>query len=181
MGSPTKEKKKKHGLGMCVLCRGDDETIGHLLIKFQFDQQVWIEEIQNVWMGDFVENQIITYINNLDFSLYHGGHQILTHILDKTFQENCTVENLLALAKSMLVNALKHESSNVVIEIHPGKTLNINSQLEEFQKQQLIKILKQQTGAFAWEYTYMRGIQPNTCIHHISLEENSRPIRQPHR
>jgi hypothetical protein len=27
----------------------------------------------------------------------------------------------------------------------------------------------------------MHGIHPNTCIHHIYIEENSRPIRQPQR
>ena len=35
--------------------------------------------------------------------------------------------------------------------------------------------------AYAWEYTDMKGINPETSIHHIYIEENSRPIRQPQR
>jgi len=27
----------------------------------------------------------------------------------------------------------------------------------------------------------MKGIDPKTCIHHIYIEENNRPIRQPQR
>jgi hypothetical protein len=43
----------------------------------------------------------------------------------------------------------------------------------------LIKILQTHSDAFAWEYTDMQGIHPNTCIHHIYIEDNSRPVRKP--
>jgi hypothetical protein len=55
------------------------------------------------------------------------------------------------------------ESSNVVVEIFQGKTLNINSKLEEFQKEQLIKTLQKHSGAFTWEYTDMHV--ESTLIH----------------
>jgi len=66
---------------------------------------------------------------------------------------------------------------NSTIEIFQGKTLNTNNNLGEFQKKELIK----HSSAYAWEYTNMNGIDPNTCIHHIYIEENSKPIRQPQR
>jgi hypothetical protein len=48
------------------------------------------------------------------------------------------------------------KSCDTSIEIKQGKTLNINSKLEEFHKNQLIKLLQKHYGAFAWEYTNMR-------------------------
>eukprot|EP00253_Pinus_taeda_P002632 PITA_02632 len=70
------------------------------------------------------------------------------------------------------------EFGSSTIEIFPGKTLNINKNLETSKQEKLTKILQKHSTAFAWEYTDMKGIDPKTCIHHIYIEENSRPIRQ---
>ena len=67
------------------------------------------------------------------------------------------------------------------IEIFPGKTLNINKNLEKSQQEELVKILHRHSSAYAWEYTYMKGISPKNCTHHIYIEENCKPIRQPQR
>ena len=66
-------------------------------------------------------------------------------------------------------------------EVGPKKFLHINAGLSENQKSQLLKVLKKQAGAFAWEYTDMKGIHPNTCIHHIYMDTRTSPIRQPQR
>ena len=73
------------------------------------------------------------------------------------------------------------EFGSSTIEIFPCRTLNINKNLEKLQQEELIKTLQKHSVAFAWEYTDMKGIDPKTCIHHIYIEENSRPIRQPQR
>jgi hypothetical protein len=52
-------------------------------------------------------------------------------------------------------------------EISPGKCLHINFGLVKDQKRQLVDILKEQSREFYWEYTDMKGIHPETCIHHI--------------
>jgi hypothetical protein len=148
-----------------------------------------IDQIMN-FKNDIEENQIINLINNYDFSQYHGGkdfdHQ---YILDREFQESCTMETLSKIYGLMSSNeastsrsnneASTSGSNNEAIENFQGKTLNINLNLEENQKKQLIKILQTHSDAFAWEYTDMRGIHPNTCIHHIYIEDNSRPVRNP--
>jgi hypothetical protein len=77
------------------------------------------------------------------------------------------------------VNATSEDQS-LAVEIHPGKTLNINAKLDSSQQKQLIEILRKHSSAFAWDYTDMKGIHPNLCTHHIYLKEDSRPIRQPH-
>ena len=44
-----------------------------------------------------------------------------------------------------------------------------------------LRFLKKQAEAFAWEYTDMKGIHPDTCIHHIYMDPNIPPVRQLHR
>jgi hypothetical protein len=72
-------------------------------------------------------------------------------------------------------------SSTIPIEIGLGKSLYINSGLSPNQQKQLMKVLKEQSGEFAWEYTDMRGVHPDTCIHHIYIQSKVRPVRQPQR
>ena len=73
------------------------------------------------------------------------------------------------------------EFSSSTIEIFPGKTLNINKNLEKSRQEGLTKILQNHSTAFAWEHSDMKGIDSKTCIHHIYIEEKSRLIRQPQR
>ena len=65
----------------------------------------------------------------------------------------------------------------VLCEVSPGKFLQINVGLTESQQEQLLKVLKIQSGAFAWEYIDMKGIHPETCIHHIYIYASISPIR----
>jgi len=73
------------------------------------------------------------------------------------------------------------EFGSSTIEIFTGRTLNINNNLEKLQQEKLIKTLQQHSAAYAWEYIDMKGISPNTYIHHIYIEENYRPVKQPQR
>ena len=70
------------------------------------------------------------------------------------------------------------EFGSSIVEIFPSRTLNINKNLEKIQQEELTKTLQKHYAAFAWEYTDMKDIDPKTFIHHIYIEENSRPIRQ---
>ena len=66
-------------------------------------------------------------------------------------------------------------------EVGPEKFLHINMGLNENQQVELLKFLKKQAREFAWKYTDMRGIHPDTCIHHIYMDPSMSPIRQPQR
>ena len=72
-------------------------------------------------------------------------------------------------------------ASTIPMEISLGRSLFINANLSQDQQNQLVKLLKAQSGAFAWIYTDMKDIHPDTCIHHIYTQENIRPVRQPQR
>ena len=102
--------------------------------------------------NDIQENQIINLINNYDFTQYHGGKHVFyhKHILDKDFQKTCTMDTLSTISGSMSYVKSISKSSNVVVENFQGKTLNFNSKLEEFQKEQLIKTLQKDSGVFTW-------------------------------
>ena len=42
-----------------------------------------------------------------------------------------------------------------------------------------MNILREQKDAFSWEYTNMKGIHPNLCIHHIYIRHDAQRVRQP--
>ena len=48
-------------------------------------------------------------------------------------------------------------------------------------KKQLMKLLQENKEAFAWDYTDMKGISPELCIHRIYIKEGSCPVCQPQR
>ena len=73
------------------------------------------------------------------------------------------------------------EFGSSTVDFFPRKTLNINKNLEKLQEENLIKTLQQHSSAYAWEYTDMKGLSPKTCIHHIYIEKNFKPIRWPQR
>ena len=64
-------------------------------------------------------------------------------------------------------------------DVGPEKFLHVNSGLSENQQAQLLKVLKKQDGSFAWEYTDMKGIHPDTYIHHIYMDPSMSPVRKP--
>lgn len=68
-----------------------------------------------------------------------------------------------------------------VVEIFPKKNINTNVALTLEQEKQLIHTLEEFSDRFSWEFTHMRGIHPNTCIHHIYIEGATKPVRQPQR
>ncbi|KAL6342825.1 hypothetical protein AAG906_016844 [Vitis piasezkii] len=45
----------------------------------------------------------------------------------------------------------------------------------------LLKVLKENKGAIGWSISDLKGINPLICTHHIYLEENAKPVRQPQR
>jgi hypothetical protein len=130
---PTKALTESKFTQLFQYTNNDEELVQPILT---------IDQFMNM-KNNIEENQIINFINNFDFTQYHGGQDTFdhNHILDKYFQENYTMDTLpknsgsISFIKSIL------ESSNVAIEIYQGKNLNINSKLEEFQKDQLMKKL----------------------------------------
>ena len=59
--------------------------------------------------------------------------------------------------------------------------MNIGTHLDSSQEEKLIQLLRKYQKSFAWDYTDMHGIHPETCTHHIYTDSNIKPVRQPQR
>ena len=57
----------------------------------------------------------------------------------------------------------------------------ISSLLNASQESNLLHILRENKQAIGWKISDLKGIDPLVCTHHIYLEEEARPVRQPQR
>ena len=124
-----------------------------------------------------VLNQFVSSSTCIDFP--HSFAQ-LDQIFGDEVQENMALSTFV---NTPCVFAIEEHMGSYTMpcEVSPGKVLHINAGLTESQQEQLLKVLKIQSGSFTWEYTDMKGIHPDTCIHHIYMDSSISPIRQPQR
>jgi hypothetical protein len=94
---------------------------------------------------------------------------LTTHIFSPEFQETChpSTSTIATLSK---VEEGK-EFSIQAVEISPRKSLYINASLETDQQQKLVQMIQGQSDAFAWDYSDMKGIHPDTWMHYICTNE----------
>ena len=116
---------------------------------------------------DETEDDAINNFISEPTSVNKEVYQILNITLGKEEQENLIEEALFGDTHIILV--LKNLKS-IPIEVESGKTLNINPNLSLDEQKHLISLLKEHKGAFAREYTDMRGIPSNLCTHHIYIK-----------
>ncbi|KAL6332453.1 hypothetical protein AAG906_008063 [Vitis piasezkii] len=57
----------------------------------------------------------------------------------------------------------------------------ISSSLANHQEKCLLEVLKKCKKAIGWQISDLKGISPLVCTHHIYMEEEAKPIRQPQR
>ncbi len=57
----------------------------------------------------------------------------------------------------------------------------ISNKLTEEQEDKLVAVLKENKEALGWTLADIKGISPTLCQHHIVLEEDAKPVRQPQR
>jgi hypothetical protein len=126
---------------------------------------------------DDILSQFLSVTENVKFPQTYFQYD---QIFREEFQERS--ELFSSFSPSMVFSIDEHPGSyTILVELSPGKCLYINSELSLSQQEQLTNLLKEQSGAFAWEYTDMRGVHPDTCIHHIYIQPGITPVRQPQR
>ena len=57
----------------------------------------------------------------------------------------------------------------------------ISSFLNASQESSFLDILKKYKQAIGWKISDLKGISPLVCTHHIYMEEEAKPLRQPQR
>ena len=149
------------------------------------DNSIWVdyedEETQPILtigqaltFKDSTEDELISSFISEPSSVNSETFNHFAAILEPESQQNMNNENLCQ-------TALGNSSKSTTVEIEPGKTLNINPDLTEDEKQKVIKLLQANKEAFAWDYTDMKGVSPELCTHRIYIKEGSRPVCQPQR
>ena len=110
----------------------------------------------------------------IDYPQYFPNY---TYIFSPKFQEIWH----LPTATVAIVSQIEERKESVFqdVEINPGKSLYINASLEIDRQPKLIQMIQGKSDAFAWDYSNMKGIQPDTCMHHIYTKDQIRPVRQP--
>lgn len=121
------------------------------------------------------EDDVITSFMDDPCFILEPNEQILESILSCETRE---INEIMGGLDEPPIDA-PHES--VHVDIEPGKNLNINSNLLESQKKQLVDVLQKYKEAFTWDYLDMKGILSNLYTHHIYIKEYCRPVRQPQR
>ncbi|RVW59599.1 Retrovirus-related Pol polyprotein from transposon 17.6 [Vitis vinifera] len=57
----------------------------------------------------------------------------------------------------------------------------VSSTLTSDQEDSLLGALRKCKKAIGWQISYLKGISPLVCTHHIYMEEDAKPVRQPQR
>ena len=116
---------------------------------------------------------------NIVISQAKPRSHVQCHMIEATF-DNELEEDLLKDTHDQPIPTT-YVSNRKIVEIEPGKTLNINANLTYEQEKKLIQLLRKHKEAFAWDYPDMKGIDPQLCTHHIYIEKDVRLVRQPQR
>jgi hypothetical protein len=117
-----------------------------------------------------LEDDIISGFINNPAIVGNPTCQMLKVVLDCEAQG----DSLEDLMEQQIPTTVIHNNKSV--EIAPGKSLNINANLDEQQQQKLIQVLSKYQQAFSWEYSDMKGIDLQLCTHHIYIEKDAQPI-----
>jgi hypothetical protein len=112
-----------------------------------------------------LEDDVINSFINNPTVIGNPTCQMLKVVLDNEAQGDPLEE----LMEQQIPTTVVH--NNILVEIAPGRFLNINANLNEQQQQKLIQILSKYQQDFAWEYPDMKGIDPQLCTHHIYIEK----------
>ena len=129
---------------------------------------------KNVVSSQEDENQ--DFLNNLDTM---PNFESLSQIFSLDFQEG--YDSLPPSSPPLETPLCTLEPETTLVEISPGKSLYISSDLNPSQREQLVNLLRNHLDAFAWSYEDMKIIPPETCRHHIYIQDGARPVRQPQR
>jgi hypothetical protein len=76
---------------------------------------------------------------------------------------------------------LKHFSDNLkYVFIGDNNTLSviIAKGLTNMQEKRFVKLLRDHKTTISWILVNIKGISPSMCMHHIILEDNTKPIRK---
>jgi hypothetical protein len=136
------------------------------------------------------EDEIINRFISDPFIVTQNMYHQLSRIFDPTTQEGVISEmfsetvvnqvNSVVTSNTEITELFpKISSKSIVVEIKPGKTLNINSDLSSVETRRLMKLLIEHKEAFSWDYMDMKGIPLKYAPTIYTLRKNANPFANP--
>ena len=95
----------------------------------------------------------------------------LSQMFNLDLQENHDSHSSVPLHFTTLVSTPKPDTS--LVEISVGKSLYISLDLDSSQQEKHVNLLQNHLSAFARGYEDMKAIPPETCTHHIYIQEGT--------
>ena len=95
------------------------------------------------------------------------------------FKEEETQEAIKEETPKLILKPLSMELKYAYLEENKQSPIVISSSLTNTQEDCLLKILKRCKKAIGWKISDLKGINPLVCTHHIYMEEDAKPVRQP--
>lgn len=86
-----------------------------------------------------------------------------------------SAEEALQVKLAKLLEGLKH----VFLGANETFPVIISSKLDALQEQRLVNMLREHKAALGWTIADIKGISPLICSHHIHLEDETIPRRDP--
>ena len=77
---------------------------------------------------------------------------------------------------SQRVQASALEELNLVDNDAEQCTMLLAKEMQADKKIQLKELLRQYTDVFAWSFEDMKGLDPDSCQHHINLHRDAKPV-----
>ena len=96
-------------------------------------------------------------------------HEILPLVIEKEISK----------PQKMELKPFPVELKYAYLEEQEQCPLVISSLLSTSQQGSLLHVLRENKQALGWNITYLKGINPAVCTHHIYLEEEAKSVRQP--
>ena len=95
------------------------------------------------------------------------------------FNEEETQEVVKEEAPKLILKPLPTELKYAYLEENKKCPIVISSSLTTPQEECLLEVLRRCKKAIGWKISYLKGISPLVCTHHIHMKEEAKPIRQP--
>ncbi|RVW18625.1 Transposon Ty3-I Gag-Pol polyprotein [Vitis vinifera] len=97
------------------------------------------------------------------------------------FNEEKTQEAIKEKPPKLILKPLPMELKYAYLEENKQSPVVISSFLTTTQEDCLLEILSRCKKAIGWKISDLKGINPLVCTHHIYMEEEVKPVRQPQR
>ncbi|RVW35100.1 Retrovirus-related Pol polyprotein from transposon 297 [Vitis vinifera] len=113
----------------------------------------------------------------LELNIFHMSKKLITLEEEEGPEEVCIIDTLV---EEHCDQNMQDELNESLEDLEKG-CLNPLMSLLLYKEISLLEVLKSCKKAIGWQISDLKGTSPLVCTHHIYMEEEAKPIRQPQR